>query len=114
MQLTQHSNMLLKAILGPKKVVFYGTGKKGIIKRTRMLNAGSVNNQMCNNGEYTRGEKSSRKVPKNKNKLLRLTISEEKGDIPLASVLISKFQDFFGTLQGGDLNCERPKNKQVI
>lgn len=69
---------------------------------------------MCNNGEYTKGEKSSRKAPKNKNKLLRLTVSEEKGDIPLASVLISKFQDFFGSLQGGDLNCERPKNKQVI
>lgn len=63
MQLTQHSNVFLKAVLGPKKV-FYGTCTKGIIKIARMLNAGSVNHQMCNNGEYTKGGKSSRKVPR--------------------------------------------------
>lgn len=109
MQLIQHSNMLLKAVLGTKKMVFYGTCKKGIIKITRMLNAGSVNTM-----ESTQEGKKAIKSQGNKNTLLRLTISEEKGDIPLASVLISKFQDFFGNLQRGNLNCESAKNKQPV
>lgn len=57
MQLTRHSNVILKAVQGPKKSVFYGTHKKVIIKVTKMLNAGSVNNQMYNNAEYTKGVK---------------------------------------------------------
>lgn len=98
--------MFLKAIQGPKNG-FSWHMKKGIIKITRLLNAGSVNNQTYNNAEYIKGEKGVEKSQGNKNMLLRLTRSEGKGAIPLASVLIRKSQDFCGSLWGGDLNYKK-------
>lgn len=105
--------MFLKAIQGPKNG-FSWHMKKGIIKITRLLNAGSVNNQTYNNAEYIKGEKGVEKSQGNKNMLLRLTRSEGKGAIPLASVLIRKSQDFCGSLWGGDLNYKGAKNKQPV